>query len=133
MKQIKRVAKQRERRRFRVRNRLRWDAGQAAAENRRPRMSVFRSSKHMYVQIIDDAAGRVLVSASTVERAFRERLGINFELQDDLTEGLSYASMTAELELDTEETGAETVPWQLRELLRKLFAEVERAVEKSGK
>jgi CheY-like chemotaxis protein len=60
-----------------------------------------------------------------VERAFREQLGINFGLQDDLIEGLSYASMAAELELDMEEAGAETIPWQLRELLRKLFAEAE--------
>jgi len=60
-----------------------------------------------------------------VERAFRERLGINFELRDDLIEGLSYVSMAAELELDMEEAEAETVPWQLRELLRKLFAEAE--------
>ncbi|NLY01036.1 MAG: 50S ribosomal protein L18 [Rhodopirellula sp.] len=73
MKQIKRVAKQRERRRFRVRNRLRWDSGQTTLEKRRPRMSVFRSSKHIYVQIIDDEAGRVLASASSVERAFRDQ------------------------------------------------------------
>lgn len=60
-----------------------------------------------------------------VERAFREQLGINFELRDDLMEGLSYASMATELELDTEEAEAETVCWQLRELLQKLFAEAE--------
>jgi CheY-like chemotaxis protein len=60
-----------------------------------------------------------------VERAFREQLGINFDLQDDLLEGLSYADMAAELELDAEETEAETILWQLRELLRKLFAEAE--------
>ncbi len=73
MKESKRIAKQRQRRKFRVRNRLRWDAGQAAAKDRRPRMSVFRSNKHMYVQIIDDEVGRVLASASTVERAFRDQ------------------------------------------------------------
>lgn len=60
-----------------------------------------------------------------VERAFRERLGINFGLQDDLIEGLSYASMAAELKLDVEAAEAQTVPRQLRELLRKLFAEAE--------
>ncbi|NUQ63759.1 MAG: 50S ribosomal protein L18 [Pirellulales bacterium] len=73
MNQNKRIAKQRERRRYRVRNRLRWDAGRTTVENRRPRMNVFRSNKHMYVQIIDDEAGRVLASASTVERAFRDQ------------------------------------------------------------
>ena len=33
----------------------------------RPRMTVFRSNYHMYVQVIDDTQGRTLVSASTVE------------------------------------------------------------------
>ncbi|MBE1236280.1 50S ribosomal protein L18 [Phaeovibrio sulfidiphilus] len=33
----------------------------------RPRLSVFRSNKHIYAQIIDDAAGRTLAAASTVE------------------------------------------------------------------
>ena len=33
----------------------------------RPRMTVFRSNMHMYVQVIDDTVGRTLVSASTVE------------------------------------------------------------------
>ena len=33
----------------------------------KPRMTVFRSSKHMYVQLVDDFAGTTLVSASTVQ------------------------------------------------------------------
>ena len=36
----------------------------------RPRLDVFRSSKHIYAQIIDDASGKTLVSASTVEKDF---------------------------------------------------------------
>lgn len=34
----------------------------------RPRLSVFRSSKHIYVQVIDDLSGHTLVSASSVEK-----------------------------------------------------------------
>ena len=34
----------------------------------RPRMSVFRSNLHMYVQVIDDTTGKTLVSAGTVEK-----------------------------------------------------------------
>ena len=37
----------------------------------RPRLAVFRSSKHVYVQAIDDVAGRTIASASTVEAAQR--------------------------------------------------------------
>lgn len=56
-----RLAMQQKRRQFRVRNRVVRDA------HGRPRLSVFRSNRHMYAQIIDDSAGRTLVSASTVE------------------------------------------------------------------
>jgi large subunit ribosomal protein L18 len=33
----------------------------------RPRLAVFRSSKHIYAQVIDDLAGRTIASASTLE------------------------------------------------------------------
>ena len=36
----------------------------------RPRLNVFRSTKHIYAQIIDDEAGVTLVSASTTEKDF---------------------------------------------------------------
>lgn len=36
-----------------------------------PRLCVFRSAKHIYAQIIDDAAGKTLVSASTIEKDFK--------------------------------------------------------------
>lgn len=34
----------------------------------KPRLSVFRSNKHLYAQIIDDGAGNTLVAASTLEK-----------------------------------------------------------------
>jgi len=37
-----------------------------------PRMAVCVTGKHIYIQLIDDAAGRTLISASTLERTFRE-------------------------------------------------------------
>jgi large subunit ribosomal protein L18 len=40
----------------------------------RPRLSVFRSSKQIYAQIIDDEKGQTLVAASSIEKANREAL-----------------------------------------------------------
>ncbi|MGQ9855602.1 MAG: 50S ribosomal protein L18 [Fervidobacterium sp.] len=40
----------------------------------RPRLSVYRSEKHIYAQIIDDVAGKTIVAASTVEKELREKL-----------------------------------------------------------
>ncbi len=37
----------------------------------RPRLNVFRSLDHIYAQVIDDVAGKTLVSASTVDKALR--------------------------------------------------------------
>lgn len=39
----------------------------------RPRLSIFRSQKHIYAQIIDDLAGRTLASASTTEKSFADQ------------------------------------------------------------
>jgi large subunit ribosomal protein L18 len=54
----------RDRRHRRVRKKV---TGTAA----RPRLAVFRSAKHIYVQAIDDLAGTTLVSASTMEADVR--------------------------------------------------------------
>ena len=55
----------RDRRTQRNRNRLR------KLGRLRPRLTVFRSSKQIYVQLIDDTAGRTLASASSVEKDLR--------------------------------------------------------------
>jgi large subunit ribosomal protein L18 len=39
----------------------------------RPRLSVFRSAKHVYAQIIDDTAGATLVTASSVEKSVKDQ------------------------------------------------------------
>ncbi len=51
-----------QKRRMRVRNKLRKTA------NGRPRLSVHRSNKNISVQIIDDAQGKTLASASSLEK-----------------------------------------------------------------
>jgi len=59
----KRVARQR--RQARVRRRVR-------GTDQRPRLSVFRSNKHMYAQVISDETGRTLAAASTLSPALRD-------------------------------------------------------------
>jgi len=51
------------------------------AANGRPRLSVFRSSKHIYAQIIDDVKGATLVAASSMEKEQRagDKNGANIE------------------------------------------------------
>ncbi|MFL5815943.1 MAG: 50S ribosomal protein L18 [Bdellovibrionia bacterium] len=41
----------------------------------KPRLSVFRSNRHLYVQLIDDTKGQTLVAASTNEEELREKVG----------------------------------------------------------
>jgi large subunit ribosomal protein L18 len=41
----------------------------------RPRLNVFRSSAHIYAQVIDDSQGHTLVSASDLDEAVREKAG----------------------------------------------------------
>ena len=57
-----------DRRKARVRRALR---ARAAG---RPRLTVHRSSKHIYAQIIDDVAGKTLASASTLEKDLKGSL-----------------------------------------------------------
>lgn len=64
MRHEKRNLRQRTRRGYRVSNRVKRDST-------RPRLAVFRSLNHMYAQIIDDANGRTLAAASTVDKSVR--------------------------------------------------------------
>lgn len=56
----------------RRRTRLRFQLRRKSAG--RPRLSVFRSGKHIYAQIIDDAQGRTVAAASSLDRQLREEL-----------------------------------------------------------
>ena len=58
-----------EKRRQRVRTALR------AKGNLRPRLSIHRSGKHIYAQVIDDAAGRTVAAASTLDKDVRGTTG----------------------------------------------------------
>ena len=64
-----------ERRKARVRRTLR------AAANGRPRLSVFRSSKHIYAQLIDDAKGETIAAASSLEKDLRDSLKTGADIE----------------------------------------------------
>jgi large subunit ribosomal protein L18 len=56
----------RRRNRHRIRKKLRGSGG-------RPRLAVFRTDRHIYVQVIDDEAGRTLAQASTLDAELKAR------------------------------------------------------------
>ncbi|MGE3273488.1 MAG: 50S ribosomal protein L18 [Vicinamibacterales bacterium] len=64
---IKTREDRRDRIKFRIRKKIRGTA-------ERPRLSVFRSVSHIYVQVIDDMAGRTVAAASSVEPALKGQL-----------------------------------------------------------
>ena len=58
----------RERRKLRIRRKI-------SGTSERPRLTVFRSSKHIYAQVVDDAAGSTLAHASTLSKDVRASVG----------------------------------------------------------
>jgi large subunit ribosomal protein L18 len=65
--QIKTKEDRRDRIKYRIRKKMRGTSD-------RPRLSVFRSVSHIYVQVIDDHSGATLASASSVEPAVKAKL-----------------------------------------------------------
>ena len=62
----------------------------------RPRLSVFRSARHMYAQVVVDATGHSLAAASTLEKAAREKIDSLYrELEESRDEA---ASLVADAE-----------------------------------
>ena len=76
--------KARQKRHLRLRNKI---SGTAA----RPRLNVFRSTKHIYAQLIDDVAGVTLASASSMEKGF-EGTGGNKEAARKVGEMIAKAA-----------------------------------------
>ena len=65
--QTERIQKARTRRKYRARKKV-------TGTSDRPRLTVFRSGRHVYAQIIDDYAGVTLASASSLSKSLREQL-----------------------------------------------------------
>ena len=64
---IKTREDRRQRIKFRIRKRV-------AGDEQRPRLTVFRSLSHIYVQVIDDMTGKTVMSAGTNEPALKKEL-----------------------------------------------------------
>ena len=58
----------------------------------RPRLAVFRSNNHVYAQVIDDVAGKTLVSASTLEKDIKAEL----KNTDDIDAATKVGSVVAQ-------------------------------------
>jgi large subunit ribosomal protein L18 len=65
-------------RRQRVRTALRAKGGN------RPRLSIHRSGRHIYAQVIDDAEGRTVAAASTLDKDVRGKTGATAEAAADV-------------------------------------------------
>ncbi|MDG5489643.1 50S ribosomal protein L18 [Sphingomonas sp. FW199] len=78
-----------EKRRRRNRTALRARAGG------RPRLSVHRSGKHIYAQVIDDAAGRTLAAASSLDKDLRGQTGATTSAAAEVGKRLAEAAKAA--------------------------------------
>ena len=77
------------RRRRRVRTALK------AVSGTRPRLSVHRSGRHIYAQVIDDAQGKTLASASTLDKDVRGKTGATSEAAADVGKRVAAAATAA--------------------------------------
>jgi large subunit ribosomal protein L18 len=79
----------REKRKARIRNKI---TGTAA----RPRLTVYKSLKHIYAQIVDDVAGKTLVAAGSTSKALRD--GVKEDAKTDAAKKIGEAVAKAALE-----------------------------------
>jgi large subunit ribosomal protein L18 len=79
---------------MRRKGRVRGALMRAAGERRR--LSVFRSSKHIYAQVIDDDSGVTLVAASSIEKTAREGLKTGASVEAAKTVGKLIAARAGE-------------------------------------
>lgn len=76
-------------RRLRNRTALRARAGT------RPRLSIHRSGKHIYAQVIDDVAGRTVAAASSLDKDVRGKSGATAEAAADVGKRIADAAKAA--------------------------------------
>ena len=92
MKKFKKLNKQRQTRKFRVSNAVK-------RYSTRPRLCVTRSNKHISAQIIDDAVGKTLVSAGTIDKKWSAEVtnGGNCEAAARIGEAIAKLALAADI------------------------------------
>ena len=66
-----------------------------ARANGKPRLSVHRSGRHIYAQVIDDAAGKTVAYASTLDKDVRGKTGATAEAAADVGKRVAAAATKA--------------------------------------
>ena len=83
----------RERRKLRIRRKVN-------GTGKRPRLSVFRSAKHIYAQVVDDSAGTTIAHCSTLSRSVRDSLSEANKLEAAKKVGQSIAKVLLDKGID---------------------------------
>ncbi|MCL1936653.1 MAG: 50S ribosomal protein L18 [Defluviitaleaceae bacterium] len=69
--------------------------------NLKPRLNVFRSNKHIYAQVIDDVAGKTLVSASTKDKVLSESIKSTADVEAAKAVGIAVGKRALGLGIET--------------------------------
>jgi large subunit ribosomal protein L18 len=85
----KAIARQRQRRQLHVRRKI-------TGTPQRPRLAVFRSSKHIYAQLIDDLSGRTLAAASSLTAEVKGQVGYGGNIKAARAVGQCLAAVAKE-------------------------------------
>jgi large subunit ribosomal protein L18 len=83
----------RQRRKLRIRTKI-------SGNSERPRLSVFRSSAHIYAQVVDDVSGRTLAAASTLSRDLKSTLDKDTKTEAAKKVGALIAKICLERQVD---------------------------------
>ena len=89
------IKSRKEFRRFRIKKRIRKIV---EGTPDRPRMTVFRSCKAIYVQLIDDQAGKTLVAASSMEKGMGDVKGTKTEIAKKVGKAVAEKAIQAGIE-----------------------------------
>ena len=83
----------RQRRKFRIRNKI-------SGSGDRPRLTVFRSARHIYAQVVDDVEGKTLASASTLSPDLKSTLTEDDKVASAKKVGALVAKICLEKKID---------------------------------